>query len=66
MGKPIFDTRQLPMTMKAKPAADLMQVSEGHLRKLLREGIIKARKVGKGWLIPTNNILDYMGMAPTS
>ena len=60
--KTVFDPRVLPATMRVPDAADLMQVTEAHLRKLLRAGDIAAKKIGKGWLIPTDNIVKHIGL----
>ena len=40
----IFDKRQLPIKMNVEEAARLMSVSEGHLRKLMREEEITAKR----------------------
>lgn len=65
MSNTILDTRTLPLLLDVKKAADLMQVSEWHLRQLLRTGEVAGKKVGKGWRIPTSNVLEYLGIKTT-
>ncbi len=62
MANRISDPRVLPATLRVPDAADFMRITEAHLRKLLRDGAIVGRKVGKGWLIPTDNIVQYIGI----
>lgn len=62
MNRTIAGLQLMPPTLNVAKAADLMEVSEWHLRRLLRDGKIEARKVGKGWRIPTVNALEYMGI----
>lgn len=47
-------------------AADLSGYHVNYLRKLIRAGAIKARKVSIVWLIERQSLLDYMALAAES
>ena len=38
-------------------AADILKVHKDTLRRWLREGKLRARKVGKGWRVPRSEVM---------
>ena len=60
MAKLIYDTRQLPVNLNVAETARLMRVTENHIRKLLRDGELRGKKIGKGWIIPKAHVLTYL------
>ncbi len=44
--------------ISAKEAANILEVSHSHMKKLLRDGEVKGIKLGRDWLIEAKS-LDY-------
>lgn len=49
----------IPDFYSVKEASDKMEVSQQHVRSLLRSGILEWRQVGKQWLIDINSVERY-------
>lgn len=47
-------------------ASELSGYNEEHVRRLLRDGIIKGRKFGIVWQVEKSSILDYLSKAQGS
>jgi excisionase family DNA binding protein len=43
-----------------KEAADKYNVSENYIRRMIREGRIKGRKLRRDWLVDVASLVEYM------
>lgn len=59
--KCIYDTRQLPVVLTVEKAAQFLDINEKTLRKLLKAGDIKGKKVGEQWRILKADVLAFIG-----
>ncbi len=42
--------------ISAKEAAKVLEVSHGHMKKLLRDGEVKGIKLGRDWLVEAKSL----------
>lgn len=46
-----------------KELADLLSIQERTIRKLLKEGQLKARKLARKWYVPEDSLKEYFQQA---
>lgn len=61
-GAPTADPRQLPLLLNVKQAAELLNVSDKHVRDLCAAGKIKAVLVGHAWRVGRDALLEQFGI----
>ncbi len=54
------DTGSGPELLSLKEAAELSPYSPDYLNLLARKGKLKARKIGRDWLVARGDLLDYL------
>lgn len=48
-------------TYNIKEAAEILKYNEEWLRELIRQGKVKASKVGRKWIVKEETILELLG-----
>lgn len=51
----------LPLMLKTKNVAQMLNCSEKHVGDLLREGALRGVKIGSTWRVPRAAILEMIG-----
>lgn len=59
------DPRLLPLLLSVRQAAELLNVSEKHIRDLCRDGTIRSVRVGSSWRIGRDALLEQFGIEGT-
>lgn len=59
------DPRLLPLLLSVRQAAELLNVSEKHVRDLCRDGTIRSVRVGSSWRIGRDALLEQFGIVGT-
>lgn len=56
------DPRALPLLLNVRQAAELLNVSEKHVRDLCLDGTIRSVRVGRPWRIGRDSLLEQFGI----
>ena len=56
------DPRALPLLLNVRQAAELLNVSEKHVRDLCLDGTIRSVRVGRSWRIGRDSLLEQFGI----
>lgn len=61
--KPITDWDELGVVLTVEQAAEVLQLHFTTVKRLLKQGKLPGRKVGRQWRINKTDLMRYMGVS---
>ena len=60
----MYNIRMIPGYLTTKQAAEVVDLSRDHIRRLLEHGTVEGMKIGRDWLVNVTSLNYYMEHRP--